>query len=277
MTRYFNRKVILQLDDVSYEDYRIQFSITRTVSGEPNAARISIWGLSRETASNMAFRSRDLRVRLLAGYQDGDQQPSLLFEGNPVDEGLVFEREGAERILRIQAQDGIRRYQTARVNVAFEAGTTYRQIVEEVVRQMGLPQTTIQTDDPAFDEVVESGVCYASRATRVLDSLAQTLRSDWSIQDGKLQFIQKNRTRLERGPRFSPELNNIINDPKPRDGGLDVTVFLTPMIPGDRFIVEGTADPRWNGLFRAVSVQHRGDSGWANEFYTTIEGRPLPT
>lgn len=274
MTRLFDRKVILQLDDQSYEDYRIGFRVSRTVAGEPNTASISIWGLSRETAANILFRSRDTRVRILAGY--AEQTPALLFEGNPTSDGLVFGREGAERILRIEAQDGIRRYQSARVNVAFEAGTTYRQVVQEVIRQMGLPTSVTTFDDPEFDLAIDSGICLTGAAPRILDRLAETLNSDWSIQDGKLQFLSRGRTRTTRGPLFSPELRNIINDPRPRDRGIEITTFLTPMVPGDRFLVEGTLDPRWNGLYRAVTVTHTGDSGWETSFYSTIEGRPLP-
>lgn len=275
MSRLFGRNVILQLDTFSYTDFRINFRVVKSVSGEPNEGKFQIYGLSRSTTANILFSGRETRVRLFAGYGDS---PSLLFDGTPIRDGVSLTKDGPERILEIQALDGIRSLRAARVNISFERSITYGDLVEETLAQMGLPLGVIDRSHPDWTRKLERGATLEGRGADVLDRLAETMRSQWSIQDGKLQFIQEGKARLQRGPRFAPELGNVVNAPKPKDGGgIELTALLYPIQPGDRFQVDGFEDQRYRGVYRADSVVHTGDSGFDSSFYTSIQGTKLPT
>ena len=273
MGRKFGRKVILQLGENSYEDFKITFDIRKTLSGEPNTGQFKIHNLSWETVGNLLVDYRNLRVRLLAGY---DNIPALLFEGNIIRNGLKVTKDATERIVEIEAQTGIRAYQSARVNVSFEKDTTYRTVLREVARQLGYPQTVI-VDSPGLDKRIQSGLCLSGKASKVLDDLAETVGQYWTIRDeNTIQFVpEEGGTLPERGPRFSRELNNIINSPEPTDVGVQLTTFLTPIEPGERFVIDRTEDSRLAGNFRAESVQYTGDTGFETQFYSSIEGRRL--
>jgi hypothetical protein len=274
MVQLFGRTVILQLNNESFTDFRVNFRITKTVDRSPNEAKIQLYGIGRESTANLLFSGRETRVRLLAGY---DGSPSLLFEGHPIKDGVALAKDGPERVLEIQAQDGVLRYQRARVNVAYERSTTYGELVQTVVRQMGLPEGIIDRSMPDWDRAVEGATVLEGRASDVMDRLAESLKSQWSIQDGKLQFIPEGRSRLNRGPRFSPELRNVVGAPKPREkGGIEINALLYPIVPGDRFVVDGFEDPRFRGIYRADSVVHTGDTGYDAAFYTNIQGRKIP-
>lgn len=274
MPRKKQRKVILQLDTKSYEGFKISFDIRKTLDGEPHTANIKIHNLSWETVGDILADYRALRVRLLAGYEGAP--PPLLFEGNVIAGGLKVVKQGTERIVDIEAQTGIRAYQSARVNVSFEKGTTYQQILQEVARQMGYPSTVI-TEDPRFDKKIQSGICLSGKASRILDQLAETLDQKWTIQDGStLQFIGRNKTLPERGPRFSPQLGNIVNSPEPTDIGIQLTTLMEPLKPGDRFVVDRIESSKLAGNYRVDSIQFTGDSGYDNSFYSIIEGRRVP-
>lgn len=271
MSRKFGRKVIVQLGNKSYEGLRVTFSINKTVSGEPNTADITIYNLGWTTVADLAYDYRNLRVRLLAGYESF---ANLLFEGNITHDGFEIDDTGTDRLLKIRAQTGIRRYQSARVNISFEVGTSYAQILREVARQMGYPSTTV-IDTPELEKTIQTGVSFEGRASSYLDRLARTIGADWSDQDGSLQILPRGRFLPNTGPRFSPELGNLIGSPKPTDIGASITTLLEPITPGQRFIVDKTTDPRLSGLFRADSIQFTGDSGFDSSFYTVIEGRRI--
>lgn len=263
MTELWNRKVVVQLDDLSFEDLRVSFNVTKSVGGKPNKATISIYNVARDEISADRIRNRKLRVRLLAGYD----VPSLLFEGNPINHGVSFHRQGADTIMKIQAQDGLRRYQNARVNVSFATETTAKQVVDEAVRQLGLPRGTIDIDE---DVRWTNGVTLNGPVTDVLDRVARSLESDWSIQNGKLQILPRNGTRTRKGPKFSRDLGNLL-EATPTKNGTKVVSLLTPNLsPGDRFELE---DDYLGGIYKAVKVSHKGDTGYSSEFYTTAECR----
>ena len=269
----FGRKVVVQLGNRSYEDLRISFDIRKTLTGEPNTAEITIYNLGWVTVGDLALDFRNLRVRLLAGYET----PSLLFEGNITHDGFTIEETGSDRILRVSAQTGIRAYQSARVRASFEAGTTYRQLFKDIVRQMGFP-TSVIPDTSGMGKKLQTGMCFSGEGALYLDRLSASLGLDWSIQDGsEVQFVPKGQTLPERGPRYSPELGNLVGSPRPTDIGADVTVLLDPIRPGQRYQVDKVSDSRLNGQFRADAVQFVGDSGFDNSFYTIIEGRRLRT
>jgi hypothetical protein len=262
MTRLLNRQVIVQLDNRSYEGLRVDFDVTKTIGGKPNKARIEVYNLDELPD----LQNRDLRVRLVAGYDT----PALIFQGNPVKGGLTRERSGGDLILKIEAQDGIREYQNARVNVSFSTATSFQQVVDEVSKQMGLPQGTIRLDN---DVSLTQGFAYNGAARDVLDRIATSVDADWSIQDGQLQLLPYTATTPNRGPLYSTELRNLI-DAKPTDDGVEVVTFLdSAMKPGDRFKVESDDI---DGVFKANRVNHAG-SKWQNDFYTTIEAKPSPT
>lgn len=274
MARLFNRVVVLQIDQESFSDFRINFRITKTPRGEPNEAQIQIYGLSRPSVAKFLSVGTAARIRLLAGY---DGAPSLLFEGNPIADGITLEKKGPERILNIKCLDGIRAYQRARVNFTFERGTTYGQLIEKTLGQMGLPLGIIDRENPEWNRAVESSAVLEGRAADVLDRLADTLKSQWSIQDGSLQFIREGRSRTNRGPVYSPGLRNVVNSPSPKDKGkIEITTLLNPITPGDRFVLRGFEDPRFQGIYRAENVVHTGDSGFDPSFYTSIEATKLP-
>jgi hypothetical protein len=52
-----------------------------------------------------------------------------------------------------------------------------------------------------------------------------------------------------------------------------VVSLLQPTIrPGRRFRLESRD---YRGIYRAISVEHSGDSGWETDFYTRISARAV--
>ncbi len=276
MPELFGRTTIIQLGNLttadSYENLRPRFSVTKTLGGKPNSANIEVYGLSRESIVQYLAQDRDLRIRLLAGY---DNTPSLIFDGFPVKkEGLVFEQNGASKILKIKAKDGQRRYEKARVNLSLGEATSMEDVLVEVAGSLGLPVGTIEIPP---DVELTQGVHLSGQASDILDRLALSANADWSIQDGRFQFIAKSGSLRGQGPLFSDLLGNVVGNVRRKDKGVEVTTFINgPIVPGVIFKVNVT-DGFYNGTYKAKSVKYSGDSHYDNDYYAVVEGVPFET
>jgi hypothetical protein len=247
-----------------FDGLRVSFEVTKTLGGEPNKSTMSIYGLDTQTYQMLLAKERELVVQLFAGHEI----PGLIFQGNPVKAGLAYKIEPPERVLTVEAKDGYRSYQRGRMKKSFAGEVTMTQVLEEAAASLGIPLDTV---DIPGDIRFTQGVHLRGPAHRVLDRLAQSTGSDWSIQNGKLQFLPKSKVRRDSGPLYATELNNIISHPTKKEKGIELTVILDPSIaPGDRFEVRDDDYPLFNGVYKASAIRHTGDN-WDTAFFTEIE------
>lgn len=263
----FGRQVILQLGTEgetgkSFRDLRVGFNVKMSRSSTPNTATIKAYNVN---AGTVALLQQPRAVaRLLVGYDT----PQLIFTGNPVKNGVTLERQGPDRILTIEAADGGRAWQEARVSIAFATETTLRQVYDEVARQMGLPAGTIRVSE---DVVFSQGLTLSGPARDVMDRIARSTSSDVFIRDGVLQLVGTGEDTGEQAVVFSTKTGNLIGAPSRKDAGVEVTALIAPALrPGRKFVVE-SADI--NGVFVAGDVEFDGDSGFAQPFYVKTTGK----
>lgn len=259
----FDRTVILQLDDVSYDGLDVEFKVKKTAKKALNEATITTWNVP-ERDYKAKIDNRNLRVRLLAGYST----PRLLFEGNPVDGGVTVERDNGDMRLKLECSDGLRTYRDARVQFSIQKQTTFVDVLDRIADQVGLPKGVIRVPS---EKRWTQGIAYQGDMAGALDRLADAYDADWSIQNGKLQFLPKSET-TRRGPLFSPELDNLL-DVGSTDQGVKVKVLLDNQCdPGTWFKVDGTDDH--DGTYKVQSVEYQGSSGHKENFYSIIEATP---
>jgi len=262
MTELFGRQVNLAIDDLAYRDLRVDFKIEKTISGEPNSAKITVWNLNRDRTEMVVSRKRDTLIRLEAGYN----VPRLLFQGNPTKGGITVKNDGPDRKLEIEAQDGLNEYQNARIFKSFRAGTKIKKVVDEAVSAFDLPAGEIEVPS---DRELTQGVTFNGRAADILDRVATSTAADWSIQDGKIRFIPSGETSGNQAVVFSSKNGNLVGSPEPKDDGLKITGLLDGSVnPGDRFVVESE---EYDGIYKAKNVTYKG-SRWKRQFYIIIVG-----
>jgi len=263
-SRLWGRRVLVQFDDLLFDGLRVSFEVTKTLKGEPNKATISVYGIDPETYQILQAKGRDLVVQLFAGHEI----PGLIFQGNPVKNGLEYKINPPERVLTIEAKDGYKAYQRGRLKKSYTGEVTLAQVVEEAAAQLGLPVDMVEIPgDIRFTQ----GIHLRGPAHRVLDRLAQSVGSDWSIQNGKLQFLPKSKVRRNSGPLYSTDLNNIVEHPTRKEKGIEMVTILDPSLaPGDRFEVRDAEVPFFNGVYKASAVRHNGDTHDV-AFYTEID------
>lgn len=269
----FGRKVSLTFglpgtEGKEFTDLRIRFRVEHRKSGDPNKAIIEVYNLSKE--SSTLLQNPDVVVRLSAGYET----PRQIFIGEPVKNGVTIRRETVDRVTRIEALDSGKAYQEARVDTTFATGTTLEEVLAVVSDSFGLPfgTTTIPENDVNYPD----GLSLSGPSRDIMDTLAESVGADWFINDGVINFVDKDQPASLNGPLFSVSNGNLIGSPSPKEEGLiDIVSLLDPAIrPGTAFRVESE---QFTGDYTARDVIFAGDSGWETPFYVNIVGERRST
>lgn len=261
----FGRQVILDIGTEgatgkSFSDFRISFKVEMDRSREPNKAKIEAYNLSPDTIA--LAQKEDSIVRLTVGYD----VPLQIFRGNPIQGGVTLEKRGPDRVLVIEAQDGQRNIQEARLNVSYATDTKFSKIIADITEQLGLPEGTIEADDITLSQ----GVVLTGPAADVLDSVCESLGVQWFIRDGVLQIISSDETTGESSIVFSSVTGNLVGIPKKKDTGVEIVGLISPSLrPGKPFRVESE---NVNGNYIVDSLIFTGDSGFSNDFYVSAVG-----
>ncbi len=263
----FGRQVILQLgveDDVGkeYRGFRVRFRVETSRSSNPNKAVIEAYNLNKESVS--LAQQPEAIVRLLVGYD----APLQIFRGNPVKDGVELIKQGPDRVLHIEAQDGQRQLEAARLNLSFATDTTAQQVFDEVSAALGLPLGTVRLGDLNLSQ----GVVLNGPARKTMDELALSLGLEWFVRDGVLQVVTAGESTGETAVVFSSATGNLIGSPKRLDdGGVEATALISPSLrPGKPFRVESEDI---TGDYIADEVVLEGDSGWERPFYVIAAGK----
>ena len=251
------------------EDLRVRFSIEKSLGSDPNAAEIIIDNLAQPTRAKL--QTLPLQVRLEVGYVDNIK---IIYIGDLI--WSESRREGTAWTTTLQLGTSARANRHARVNRSFGAGTTLRQVVREVVFAMGqnLPP---ETRDPAFDKQYVSGFALHGRASRCLTQLLEPINRTYSIQDNRLQILEKGKARNSKAYVISQD-NGMIGIPefgtpaRKQKPVLHARSLLYPeLYAGGRVQMDSQLI---RGTFRINKVTHSGDTH-GKTWETTIEGRPL--
>lgn len=268
-TLLFGRQVVVQFGTPgttgkSFSDLRVTFRVQMSRSSTPNTGSIQIYNLNPDSIA--LLQKPDAVIRLLVGYD----VPRLIFQGEPIKGGVKLERQGPDRILSIEAQDGGRSYREARIEVSFATQTTLRQVLDAVSAQLGLPSGTIRIDD---DMRFPHGIVLSGSARDVLDRISRASGADWFVRDGVLQIVPTGGDTGEEAILFSVAQGNLIGSPAPTDQGIEVRGLIEPsMRPGRVFRVDSEQYPGQD--YVATDVEFVGDAGWDPTFYVTVRGRP---
>lgn len=268
MSALFGRQVVLQLGTEAsrgreFAEHRVSFRVNMRRTGSPNTGSIVAYNLSEESVA--LIQQPQAVVRLLAGYT----VPRLIFRGSPVKNGVRIEKQGPNRLLKIEAADGGRQLKSSRITVSFATQVTFREVFDAVAAQLGLPLGTISIDDDAI--TYPNGIVLIGLVRDVLERLAVSTDRHIFIRDGALHAIPRDGDTGEVAVVFSSELGNLIGSPSPKDDGIEVRALLEPSIrPGRPFVVKSR---RYNGVYIARDVTFVGDSGWDQAFYVIVTGK----
>ncbi len=246
-------------------DLRMQFSIDKSLSKEPNTCEITISNCSESTRADLV--RKPLHVKLEAGY-DGELRH--LFSGDLTYGSSKIEGPNWETKLNIG--DGSRVYVGARHKGTYKAGTTYRTVIKDAAATMGFVLPPHVDDDPLLDKQFSTSQTAYGQTADTLTKLLAPFGYRWSIQNGALVVLTDEdvspteviQVYQDVGLIGTPEFgtpDKLGNAPT-----LSFQMLLYPQLtPGGLVEIESESV---NGGFKLQKVSHKGDThgkDWTSE------------
>ena len=236
-------------ETLSIEQLRVAFEIDKTINEKPNPAKIQIWNLNRDHINQLL--SQDYKkVALSVGYGELRQ----IYVGDITKTRI--QREGLDFVLTLECSDGHQAYTQSRAKTTLKAGATDKQIVEELQKTM--PKVQTGAIDIPNQRKLHRGRVLNGNSRDILTKIARNNNADWSIQDGALIFLPKDKVLNDDAVLISQD-TGMINAPEQTDEGLELTCLLNPALQiGGLVKVESIID-YFNGEYKIIKLAHSGD------------------
>ena len=274
----FGRKASLVVSDESGNglevgELRLAFEVQQWESATPNSLDVTITNLSKATSNRMM--KEFTRVRLMAGYES---QYGIIFDGTIVQARRG--RTGVYTYLALTAADGDRAHNFAVVNTTLAAGATPADIHAAACNAME-PHGVTQgyTADMPGPALPRGRVLYGM-AREVMTDNARSTNTQWTILDGRVQFIPQYGYAPGEAVVLTSE-TGLIGLPQQTQDGILVRCLLNPLLRvNNRIKLDNGSiqeariglDPNSqaqagllpkkdsDGLYRILAVSHAGDT-----------------
>ena len=284
------------------ERFRISFNVKKKDGSRANEASIKIWGLSNATIEQM--RRKNAMIQLYAGHGDvvpllykgiitrvktegDDAEPVVLIESQKnfitMSRTVLTPDQRAARALWNQGQAYISRVFTSETSVLDGLGVIYNDI-------KGIAGDYASQIVADFKKIEDGGhqITRAPRGLRlagspeaVLDEYAKANNIDIWMEDGVIRAVPRDTASRESAFVLSPR-SGLIGAPKQKLAGKNqkgaTGVEITCLLNGElrmRRAIQIKDTKILSGWYLIRSVEHSGDSGWEDDFYTKCELTPI--
>lgn len=248
--RQFQLDIIGKSDTLVINNLRISFDIDKTINEKPNPATIRVWNLNRSHLNQILSGAFD-KVALSVGYQTLTQ----IYSGDITKASV--QRHDLDFILTLECADGFRAYTQARITSTLKSGSNDEQILTELSKT--LPNVNLGTVEVTNKRKLPRGKVMNGDTRELLNRLARNSGADWSIQDGELVFLPKNKVLKAEAILISQE-TGMVNAPEHTDDGLELQCLLNPqLVIGGLVEVKSILD-YFNGQYKVVKLLHSGDA-----------------
>lgn len=266
--RQFQLDIIGKSDTLVINNLRISFDIDKTINEKPNPATIWVWNLNRSHLNQILSGAFD-KVALSVGYQTLTQ----IYSGDITKASV--QRHDLDFILTLECADGFRAYTQARITSTLKSGSNDEQILTELSKT--LPNVNLGTVEVTNKRKLPRGKVMNGDTRELLNRLARNSGADWSIQDGELVFLPKNKVLKAEAILISQE-TGMVNAPEHTDDGLELQCLLNPqLVIGGLVEVKSILD-YFNGQYKVVKLLHSGDAmegDWLSKM-TVVGGQFQP-
>lgn len=247
------------------ESLRISFNVKKTATPESNTCEVAVYNLGAGTRNK--FKEDDVLV-LRAGYREAHGLEQLaITEVLTVDNTV----EPPDVVTTFVCKDGARVLRTNRLAVSFKAGSSVRQVLQDVVKSFGIDQKVAFETLQFTDLPLENGYAFSGYAKDAMDTLCGYVGLTWSIQDGALKIVPSDGADGTQAFRLTPQ-TGLIGSPKrirkmdktstSKDEaftGWEVTALLLPRAE-PKGIIELETEFVSKAQFQIVEVEHIGDT-----------------
>ena len=259
---------------VETHELRVQFDVSRGISGSPNTFSIKLYNLSPDHRSALG---RELEtVQLEAGYAppEGGGNLGIIAKGRIRD--FQHDRSGPDIITTVSCGDGDLAYRRATISKTIPKGTPVPDVVEELYKE--LEKQGISKGERKFPDDVRTlkrpySMC--GGACRELDVLGRGNGFYWNIQNETMEVIPGDGY-LEGMILISAQ-TGMIGAPTITDNGVKVKALLNPDARPNRQVKIESEVLQMNAqgdTYRISQLDFSGDNQ-EGEFVMNIQGEAL--
>ena len=259
----FGRQIKLYLgnaqESIECSALRITFEASKTITPEPNPAKISVYNLNENNRNRIMSGEFD-KVILMAGYNE----LRTVFAGDIVDK---YERRNAtDTILNLECGDGAYDITNARINAVLSGGANDASIVDKSLATM--TKTELGAVILPLNNHLPRGRVLVGNTRDIMGKIARSNHADWFVHDGSLVVLPKDQHLGEEGFVISKD-SGMVGSPEKTKDGVKVTCLLnTGLIIGGLVKVKSILKS-FNGVYKITEIKHKGDiiaNVWHTEF-----------
>jgi Baseplate hub gp41 len=199
---------------IEITDLRIEFEIEKSAKKNPNKSSIKIYNLTEATRTEL--EKPGTRCVLYAGYKDQDG-PQLIFNGDVTFAWTQFKLPNV--ITEFELGDGASEIRDTTISVGYDKGVKSKQILNDAAKKMDTP---LVIPSNLEERVWEHGLSFFGPVRTLLDKVTKGSKSEWSIQNGNLQVIEKGMVTTRQGIVLSAD-SGLIGSPERERGSKDGT------------------------------------------------------
>lgn len=225
--------VVNPSDRVETHELRVQFDVSRSISGSPNTFNIKLYNLS-PAHRNALGKELDV-VQLEAGYMppEGGGNLGIIAKGRIRD--FQHDRDGPDIITTVSCGDGDLAYRRATISKTLPKGTPLPDVVDELYKEMekqGISKGEWKfPDDP---KTFKRPYSMCGSCTREMDTLGRGNNFYWSIQNETLEIIPGDG--YLSGAILINASTGMIGAPTITDNGVKVKALLNPDARPNRLV-----------------------------------------
>ncbi len=242
------------------QDIRIQFSVTKTISGALNELNLSVTNLKESTRNRI--RGHLTRVEIKAGYLEGERAGLRLVSTGGVMSSMPV-RSGPDIVTNVTVLDGLGGTTRGVYRRSFGGNVAVNEVIKDIAKSM--PGVELgKVDVPG--KLGASGRTFSGRAAELLDKLADQWGFSWSVQDGVFQAIEDTRSFstihvLSYRDGSLREVRPLLSGPMQIQTGVEIVGALNPDIrPGERVRVESSVNKSLDGTYTVHEHDLAGDT-----------------
>ncbi|RKS86917.1 hypothetical protein DES39_0123 [Orbus hercynius] len=255
--RQFGRVIQLNIgnetESVIYNNLKITFNITKTISSEPNTSEISIYNLNPNNRNLITTKVYN-HVELFVSYRDDDLR--MIFKGDIIE--VTNSESGLDIITKLKCSDGYFAYTEKTIITTIAAGLDDSDVLSEALGSFGARIQKGNIDLPNHSVLPRPRVLMCDTREAV-NRVALNNNADWSIQDHQLVMLPKEKAiRADEGFLIS-SATGMIGCPQKTSNGLEVTTLCNPHFKIGALVRIESKSAEYNGDYKIQSIQHSGD------------------
>ena len=248
-----NQAIQIVYDERSKQTPNIAVNIKKSNKPEPNTASISIDNLSENIRNRISSKEFNL-VKVDVGWYG--EELKTIFVGSIDKSEHIRSAETATTTTNLECGDGSIQYSESYSKKTLQKGMTDNQIVQEIIKDM--PEITKGAMQFPKDRVLPRGKTLLGNSRDELTIIANRNGCDWSIQDGQLVFVPKDKVLPDSyGYLLSQETGMVGSPQKQGDGGLSVQSFLNTSIYINSLVRVKSIINDYNGDYKVTSLEFR--------------------